>query len=46
MAKKVMQFMQNKIVMITGASSGIGAACAKCFAENGANLMYPAKNPT
>lgn len=29
----------NKIVMITGATSGIGLACAKKFAENGDKLI-------
>ncbi|MFM5889160.1 MAG: hypothetical protein ACKOQS_12870, partial [Dolichospermum sp.] len=31
--------MQNHIVLITGASSGIGAACAKIFAHAGAKLI-------
>ena len=35
--------LKNKIVFITGASSGIGAACAKHFAENAANLLLCAR---
>lgn len=33
----------NKTVMITGASSGIGMACAKIFAGNGYNLILAAR---
>ncbi|KST61957.1 SDR family oxidoreductase [Mastigocoleus testarum] len=35
--------MNNKIVFITGASSGIGAACAKVFADAGAKLILAAR---
>ncbi len=35
--------LQNKTVFITGASSGIGAACAKYFAEQGARLLLCAR---
>lgn len=35
--------LKNKIVFITGASSGIGAACAKYFARSGAKLILSAR---
>jgi len=35
--------LKNKIVFITGASSGIGAACAHQFAQSGANLLLCAR---
>jgi 3-oxoacyl-[acyl-carrier protein] reductase len=35
--------LANKTVLITGASSGIGWATARAFAENGANLVVTAR---
>lgn len=36
--------MKNKIVFITGATSGIGAACAYKFAANGSHLILNGRN--
>lgn len=36
--------MHNKVVIITGASSGIGMACAREFAAKGASVVLAARN--
>jgi 3-hydroxy acid dehydrogenase / malonic semialdehyde reductase len=38
-----MRRLTNSVVCITGASSGIGAACAKAFASEGASLLLLAR---
>jgi 3-hydroxy acid dehydrogenase / malonic semialdehyde reductase len=35
--------LKNSVVFITGASSGIGAACARAFAREGARLLLAAR---
>ncbi|HEX4037122.1 MAG TPA: SDR family NAD(P)-dependent oxidoreductase [Acidobacteriaceae bacterium] len=35
--------MKDRIVFITGASAGIGAACARAFAQEGARLLLAAR---
>lgn len=39
-----MNYLDDKIIVITGASSGIGAAAAKSLAEHGAKLVLAARN--
>lgn len=38
--------MKNKVVIITGASSGIGKACAEKFGKEGAKLVITGRNET
>ena len=36
--------MKNKVVIITGATSGIGYACARYFAQQGCHIVIAARN--
>ena len=38
-----MQYVENKVIIITGASSGIGAETAKVLAKNGAKVVLSAR---
>jgi serine 3-dehydrogenase len=38
-----MHSLRNKIVFITGASSGIGKSCARAFAQEGAKILMAAR---
>jgi len=39
------KIMQGKIVLITGATSGIGEGCARKFAAQGSDLILNSRNP-
>lgn len=39
-----MKRLENKVAIVTGATSGIGEACAKIFAENGARVVVTGRN--
>ena len=44
MNKKDMKTLANKVIVITGASSGIGEAMAKVYAAQGAKVVLGARN--
>ena len=44
MILKLNNMMEKKIVLITGASSGIGEGCARKFAMNGYRLILNGRN--
>lgn len=39
-----MKGLENKVAVITGSTSGIGAACARLFAQNGASVVISGRN--
>lgn len=39
-----MKKLENKVALITGSTSGIGAACARLFAQNGAAVVITGRN--
>src|SRR5450756_1528794 len=41
--RRIMTSLRNKVVFITGASSGIGLACARIFAADGARILISAR---
>ena len=41
---KMKELIMNKIVLITGATSGIGLGCARKFAENGDKVILTGRN--
>ena len=38
--------LKNKIALVTGASSGIGEACARALSGNGAKVILTGRNQT
>lgn len=43
-ARKAAAYIQGKTILITGASSGLGEACAKVFFEYGCHLILTGRN--
>ncbi len=35
----IVMSIENKVIIVTGGTSGIGAACTRCFAERGARVV-------